>query len=111
MNLDDALRSLFLRQLRADRLEAEAGGQPESASKLGALATALQVERDKATKQYRVSLAGTPHVWDFPESEFQFYTRGDRAAPGSVSPEDEPFESNRRNARKWLEIFRHSFNA
>ena len=113
MNLDDALRSLFLRQLRATRLEAAAAGDTRLAARLEALARALTVERDKPAKAYRVTLAGTALAWDFPETEFSFYTRGDRpaAAPAAVSLEDAQYEQNLANARKWLQTFRQSFDA
>lgn len=114
MNLDDALRSLFLRQLRADRLAAQSAGNAPLATRLEMLARALSVERDKTTKEYRVTLAGTALAWSFPETEFSFYTRGDRVptdAPATVSPEDAQYEQNLANARRWLQTFRESFDA
>ena len=114
MNLDDALRSLFLRQLRADRLAAQSAGQTQLASRLEMLARALSIERDKTTRQYCVTLTGTAHAWNFPETEFNFYTRGDRVAadaPVSVSLEDAQYEQNLANARRWLQTFRESFDA
>lgn len=110
MNLDDALRSLFLRQLRSDRLAAESNGEKHTATRLEMLARALSVERDKAMKEYRVKLDGTPLRWSFPETEFSFYTRGDRG-PGAVSPKDAQFQQNLINARKWLQTFREKFDA
>ena len=114
MNLDDALRSLFLRQLRADRLAAQSAGQAQLATRLEMLARALSVERDKTTKEYRVTLAGTALTWSFPETEFSFYTRGDRVAadaPATISLEDAQYEQNLANARRWLQTFRESFDA
>ena len=114
MNLDDALRSLFLRHLRAERLSAQAAGDSRLAGRLEELARALTVERDKTAKQYRVTLAGTALAWSFPEMEFTFYTRGDRVpagTPGSVSAEDAQYEQNLSNARKWVQTFRESFDA
>lgn len=114
MNLDDALRCLFLRHLRAERLEAVEAGNTQLAGRTENLARALTVERDKSTKEYRVTLAGTPLAWSFPDTEFTFYTRGDRVpanSPGSVSAEDAQYENNLAHARKWLNTFRQSFNA
>jgi len=112
MNLDDALRCLFLRHLRATRLEAAAAGDTRLAARLEALAQALTVERDKVVKEYRVTLAGTPHAWNFPETEFSFYTRGDRPPPDAAgSLEDAQYERNLANAGKWLQTFRQSFDA
>ena len=114
MNLDDALRSLFLRQLRADRLAAESTGDTPLAARLEKLARSLSIERDKTAKAYRVTLTGTAHEWSFPETEFSFYTRGDRVAAdslGAVSLEDPQYEQNRVNARRWLQTFRDSFDA
>ncbi len=111
MNLDCALRSLFLRNLRAERLAAHAGGDIGLAAKLEALARALTIERDKTAKEYRVTLAGTALGWSFPETEFCFYTRGDRGPASAVSYEDAQYDQNLRNARKWLQTFRESFNA
>ena len=114
MYLDDALRSLFLRHLRADRLAAQAVGDTGLAARLEALARALTVERDKAANEYRVTLTGTALAWKFPETEFSFYTRGDRPAPGApaaISLEDTQYEQNLANARKWLQTFRQSFDA
>jgi hypothetical protein len=114
MNLDEALRSLFLRQLRADKLAAESTGNGQTATRIGELATALSVERDKTAKEYRVTLAGTSLAWNFPETEFSFYTRGDRVpanAPASISLEDPQYERNLANARRWLQTFRESFDA
>lgn len=114
MNLDDALRSLFLRQLRADRLAAQSAGDLPLATRLEKLARALSIERDKTAKEYRVTLAGTAHAWSFPETEFSFYTRGDRVAadaPAAVSPDDPQYEQNLANARRWLQTFRDSFDA
>ena len=114
MNLDDALRCLFLRHLRADRLAAVAAGDVSLAGKIESLARALAVERDKATKEYRVTLAGTALAWNFPETEFTFYTRGDRLppnAPPSTSADDAQYEQNLSNARKWLQTFHESFHA
>ena len=113
MNLDDALRCLFLRHLRIARLDAVAAGDSRLAGKLETLAGALRIERDKAAAHYRVTIEGTPHAWSFPEDEFTFYTRGDRSAPGAaaVSAEDAQYERNLANARKWLDIFRRNFDA
>ena len=114
MNLDDALRCLFLRNLRGDRLEAEAAGNTQLAARLEKLARALAVERDKTTKEYRVTLAGTALAWSFPDTEFTFYTRGDRVAagtPAAISLEDAQYEQNLANARRWLQTFRDSFDA
>ena len=114
MYLDDALRCLFLRNLRSDRLEAQAAGNTRLAARLEDLARALSVERDKAAKEYRVTLAGTALAWNFPETEFSFYMRGDRVAadaPASVSLEDAQYEQNLANARRWLQTFRESFDA
>ena len=114
MNLDDALRCLFLRHLRADRLAAVAAGDSPLAGKLESLARALTIERDKMTKEYRVTLAGTALAWNFPETEFTFYTRGDRLPanlPPSISADDAQYEQNLSNARKWLQTFRESFHA
>ena len=114
MNLDDALRSLFLRQLRATRLEAVAAGHIRLAGRVEMLARSLTVERDKAAKEYRVILVGTPLAWSFPETEFIFYNRGDRPspdAPATISLEDPQYERNLANARKWLQTFRQAFDA
>ena len=114
MNLDDALRSLFLRQLRADRLAAECAGDTPLATRLEKLARALSIERDKTAKEYRVTLTGTALAWNFPETEFSFYTRGDRPAsdaPAAISLEDAQYEQNLATARRWLQTFRDSFDA
>lgn len=114
MNLEDALRCLFLRLLRNDRLTAEAGGSAEIASRLVALADGLTVERDRAAKEYRVTLPGTGQAWTIPDSEFNFYSRGDQVpADGlpALSPEDSIYETNLAHARKWLDVFRETCHA
>jgi hypothetical protein len=111
MNLDDALRCLFLRHLRALRLESAAAGDAPRAARLAELARLLAVEREKEAKCYRITLTGTPHAWSLPESEFVFYTRGDRAPAHSVSAEDAQLEQNLANAQKWLATFERAFHA
>ena len=114
MNLEDALRCLFLRLLREDRLAAAAGGSTELASRLASLAEALTVERDRAAKEYRVMLAGSGHAWAFPESEFVFYSRGDQIPSGGLaapSVEDQIYETNLAHARKWVGVFREASHA
>jgi hypothetical protein len=114
MNIEDALRCLFLRLLREGRLAAEAGGSTELAGRLAALADGLAVERDRTAKQYRVTLAGTSHAWTIPDSEFVFYSRGDQVpAGGQPAPtvEDSVYEANLAHARKWLGVFREAWHA
>ena len=114
MNLEDALRCLFLRLLREDRLAAVADGSTELASRLAALAEGLTVERDRAVKEYRVTLAGSSHAWAFPESEFIFYSRGDQVPSGGLpapTVEDSIYETNLAHARKWLGVFREAWHA
>ena len=111
MNLEDALRCLFLRLLREDRL---AAGSAELATRLAGLADAMTVKRDRAAKEYRVTMGGTGHEWTIPESEFVFYSRGDQVPSGgqpAPSVEDSIYEANLAHARKWLGVFREAWHA
>lgn len=110
MNLEEALRSLFLRHLRARRLDAVAAGDEPRATAIAALADALQIERDRASGEYRVSANGSE--WRVPASDFVFYMRGDRATENAVvSTADGQFDSNRANADRWLDTFSRSSDA
>ena len=114
MNLEDALRCLFLRHLRIDRLEAETHGDNQLSIRLTELATIIAIDRDKNTKQYRVTLAGTGHSWTFPESEFVFYARGDHGRSTEMRPvnaEDAIYEKNLLHAKKWIGVFREALHA
>ncbi|MCE9608921.1 MAG: hypothetical protein K8R23_01710 [Chthoniobacter sp.] len=106
MNLDDALRCLFLRLLRADRVAAAVAGQSARGAALADLATRLAIAREKDSRSYRVVIGDSGREWMIPESDFVFYQRGDRkiGAEPSVSADDAQYEQNVTNARKWLAI-------
>lgn len=107
MILEEALRCLFLRHLRARRL---AAADAADAASLQRIAETLRVSRDRDAGEYVAALAG--REWRIPQEEFTFYTRGDRPADAaSVSPEDAQYERNLASADKWLAIFQESPNA
>lgn len=106
MNLDDALRYLFLRLLRADRVAAADAGHSARAEALADLATRLSFTREKESRSYRVAISDSTAAWTIPETDFVFYQRGDRKATPepSVSADDAQYDQNLTNARKWLEV-------
>lgn len=103
MNLDDALRYLFLRLLRDERVAATGA----RAAKLADIATRMTVERDKESRCYKVAITGSPASWEIPDADFIFYQRGDRrtSAEVSFSHEDAQYDKNLASARKWIAVF------
>ncbi len=107
MILEEALRCLFLRHLRAQRL---ATADAVRAASLQRIAEKLRVSRDRDAGEFVAELAG--REWRIPQGEFIFYTRGDRPADAAnVSAEDAQYERNLASAEKWLAVFQESQNA
>lgn len=106
MNLDEALRCLLLRKMRERQVAAHSEGRVDVAERIALMAEDLRVTRDREAGVYRLALREGVE-WIVPESEFSFYSRGDRPQDSAscLPLVDDVYEKNLERANYWVDTF------